>query len=86
MDRQVPRGRWGPNSRQVPSLTPCDTFHPDDHHVSMGHRVPKGRQGPSGRHVPSLTPRSRGVIGLVQSVFFVFGQPKLKILVCEILN
>ena len=35
---------------QVPSLTPCNTFHLDSHHIS------RGRQGPRGRQVPSLTP------------------------------
>ena len=43
-------GRQGPRSRQVPSLTPSDTFHLDGCHVSMG------RQGPKSCQVPSLTP------------------------------
>ena len=69
MDRQVPKGRQGPNNRQVPSLTPCDMFHLNGHRISMGRQVPRGRQGPNNRQVPSLTPRSKGVIGSIQLVF-----------------
>ena len=41
--------------RQVPSLTPHDTVHPNGCHVSMGHQVPRGHQVPNGCQVPSLT-------------------------------
>ena len=48
MGRRLLRGR------QVPSLSPHDTFHLDGCHVSMSHQVPKGYQVPSVRQVPSL--------------------------------
>ena len=39
-NHHISRGRQGPRGCQVPSLTPCDTLHPDGPHISMGRQVP----------------------------------------------
>ena len=66
-DRHVSRmGRQGPRGRQILSLTPCNTFHPNDRHILRGCQVPSltpcNRLRPDDHHVsrchqvPSLTP------------------------------
>ena len=67
-----PNGHHVSRGRQVPSLTPHDTFRFNGHHVSKGHQVPtliphntfrfdsyhvsRARLIPKSRQVPSLTP------------------------------
>ena len=61
-------GHQGPRGRQILSLTPCNTFRPNDCHILRGCQVPSltpcnrlrpdSRHVSRGRQVPSLTPRN----------------------------